>query len=178
MNNLDLNINIIDGPGYVNITNGYTNISLYSNNFYGDEYNPLLIMNFYIENFSFQEILNNINCGDLSFYFIYKLVNIVIFCKKENYDIHVFKNIVNSIFHDVQYKYQSFKTSTEAFLLLVNKIEDKRNLLIYLLDLFNFDNIYYPIEILSEIDLMIIIFDKLDRSKDNKKIVEIIYSLI
>lgn len=178
MNILDLNSNLIDGPGYVNITNGYTNINLYSNNFYGDQYNPLLIMNFYIENFGFNEILNSINRGDFSFYFIYKLINIVIFCKKENYDTYIFKKIINSIFHDVQYNYQSFKSSTEAFLLLVNKIEDKRNLLIYLLDLFNFDNIYYQTENLSEIDMMIIIFDKLDRSKDNKKIVEIIYSLI
>ena len=109
MNNLDLNSNLIDGPGYINITNGYINLYLYSNNFYGNQYNPLLLMNFYIENFGFNEILNNINRGDLSFYFIYKLINIVIFCKKENYDTHVFKKIINSIFHDVQYNYQSFQ---------------------------------------------------------------------
>ena len=178
MNVLDVNSDLLDGPGYVNATNGYTNIYLYSNNCYGDQYNPLLIINYYIDNFGFQEILNNINKGDLSFLFIYKLVNIVIFCKKENYQINLFKEIINSLFHDVQYNYQSFKDSTEVFLLLLNKVDNQRDLLIYLLDLLNIDCIYYPIETLSDVDLMIIIFNKLDKSKDNKKIIEIIYYLI
>ena len=178
MNVLDVNSDLLDGPGYVNATNGYTNIYLYSNNCYGDQYNPLLIINFYIDNFGFQEIINNINKGDLSFLFIYKLVNIIILCKKKNYDIYLFKEIINTLFHDVQYNYQSFKDSREAFLLLLNSVDDKKKILIYLLDLLNLNNIYYEIDILNEIDLENIIYEKLDENKHNKKIIEIIYYFI